>query len=324
MAEGLELGPPTGLATDAALTAHAGDTSNVHGIVDTSALVLNASTTGTLALGASSNAFEGESARLVVQPSSGDEENGIVVISPNDTWGDEGTVPYGTGQAFMLLKEDPAGTLSLTDRVLYRVDRRGAIGLTGGLHVATGLRQRPDFVQNYSIFSEPNYDIAAHLQMKHGVGSPTGNFILASDSSAATAFKVGPTGQIHVGATTGFGNSVGAVIPPAGAWTQTRASSASGFLQAGVTGDTFARVAMNCAGQLSWGPGGANVADVTMRRSAAATLTIADAAGSGAGHLAILGNVGFYGTAPIAKQTGVAVTAEGIHAALVNLGLIAA
>lgn len=36
------------------------------------------------------------------------------------------------------------------------------------------------------------------------------------------------------------------------------------------------------------------------------------------------GNVGFYGTAPIAKQTGVAVTAAGVHAALVNLGLIAA
>jgi hypothetical protein len=34
--------------------------------------------------------------------------------------------------------------------------------------------------------------------------------------------------------------------------------------------------------------------------------------------------VGFYGTAPIVKQTGVAVTAAGIHAALVNLGLIAA
>jgi hypothetical protein len=34
--------------------------------------------------------------------------------------------------------------------------------------------------------------------------------------------------------------------------------------------------------------------------------------------------VGFYGTAPIAKQTGVAVNAAGIHAALVNLGLIAA
>lgn len=34
--------------------------------------------------------------------------------------------------------------------------------------------------------------------------------------------------------------------------------------------------------------------------------------------------VGFYNTTPVAKQTGVAVTAAGIHAALVNLGLIAA
>ncbi len=34
--------------------------------------------------------------------------------------------------------------------------------------------------------------------------------------------------------------------------------------------------------------------------------------------------VGFYGTAPIAKQTGVAVSLAGIHAALVALGLIAA
>lgn len=36
------------------------------------------------------------------------------------------------------------------------------------------------------------------------------------------------------------------------------------------------------------------------------------------------GKVGFYGTAPITRQTGVAVTAAGIHAALVNLGLITA
>jgi hypothetical protein len=34
--------------------------------------------------------------------------------------------------------------------------------------------------------------------------------------------------------------------------------------------------------------------------------------------------VGFYGTTPIVKQTGVAVSSAGIHAALVNLGLIGA
>ena len=36
------------------------------------------------------------------------------------------------------------------------------------------------------------------------------------------------------------------------------------------------------------------------------------------------GSIAFYGTTPVAKQTGVAVTAQGIHDALVALGLIAA
>jgi len=34
--------------------------------------------------------------------------------------------------------------------------------------------------------------------------------------------------------------------------------------------------------------------------------------------------IGFYGTTPLAKQTGVAVSAGGVHAALVALGLISA
>ena len=34
--------------------------------------------------------------------------------------------------------------------------------------------------------------------------------------------------------------------------------------------------------------------------------------------------LGFYGTAPVSLQTGVAVSAAGIHAALVSLGLITA
>jgi hypothetical protein len=42
------------------------------------------------------------------------------------------------------------------------------------------------------------------------------------------------------------------------------------------------------------------------------------------GSLQVGGNVGFYGAAPVAQQTGVAVTAGAIHAALVNLGLITA
>lgn len=53
-------------------------------------------------------------------------------------------------------------------------------------------------------------------------------------------------------------------------------------------------------------------------------LSLDSAGKTTASSLLVTGNVGFYNTAPIAKQTGVAVTAGGIHAALVALGLIAA
>jgi len=42
------------------------------------------------------------------------------------------------------------------------------------------------------------------------------------------------------------------------------------------------------------------------------------------GAVTVGGNVGFYNNAPVAKPTGVAVTAAAIHAALVTLNLIAA
>ena len=50
-------------------------------------------------------------------------------------------------------------------------------------------------------------------------------------------------------------------------------------------------------------------------KSAAETIT---------GDWGFQGKTGFYSTAPIVQQTGVAVSAASIHAALVNLGLITA
>lgn len=80
-----------------------------------------------------------------------------------------------------------------------------------------------------------------------------------------------------------------------------------------------------------------NVASLTARNAANTTditLISADASDRvsirsgtllvGATGTMVTGNVGFYGTTPVAKPTGVAVTAAGIHAALVTLGLIAA
>jgi len=62
---------------------------------------------------------------------------------------------------------------------------------------------------------------------------------------------------------------------------------------------------------------GAAAGDTTLYRESASRLRTDSA-------FVIGGNVGFYGTAPVAKQAGVAVTAAAIHTALVNLGLIAA
>lgn len=49
---------------------------------------------------------------------------------------------YGMGQAFMVLKEGVgnAGQQDAGGTIMFRVDRHGNIGTSGGLHVATGLR----------------------------------------------------------------------------------------------------------------------------------------------------------------------------------------
>ena len=93
-------------------------------------------------------------------------------------------------------------------------------------------------------------------------------------------------------------------------------------------GNLFIRAAFMADGA-RWG-NMTTTADTRVQRTAAKTLVWDDAAGGAltlfkvTGAFEQTGNLGFYGTAAIAKQTGVAVTAAGIHAALVNLGLIAA
>ena len=70
-------------------------------------------------------------------------------------------------------------------------------------------------------------------------------------------------------------------------------------------------------GSQSVSGGGNSVTD----SSGTTTNVIVDATRDG---LQFLGRVGFYGTTPVARPTGVAITAAGIHAALVTLGMITA
>ncbi len=109
----------------------------------------------------------------------------------------------------------------------------------------------------------------------------------------------------------------------------TKATSGSSSITTRVTGDTNDRFQTLISGSLRWGDG-TNTPDIIMGRSAANVLQLEDKLKVDL-ELEVDGdlnhdgtNVGFYATAPVAQQTGVAVTAAGIHAALVNLGLITA
>ena len=65
--------------------------------------------------------------------------------------------------------------------------------------------------------------------------------------------------------------------------------------------------------------------NIYLAPSGTVALTLATtSAATFAGAVTIGGNVGFYNASPVAKPTGVAVTAAAIHAALVTLNLIAA
>lgn len=81
---------------------------------------------------------------------------------------------------------------------------------------------------------------------------------------------------------------------------------------------------MNDSGIMAAGSAAAQNLFVDSKGTGQVQLNTQNGATGGTKIEAAAGKVGFYGTTPIAKQTGVAVTAAGIHAALVALGIIAA
>lgn len=111
---------------------------------------------------------------------------------------------------------------------------------------------------------------------------------------------------------------------------QTLRSPSGGAVSAGTTGRAGG------AYTITAGDGSAAKAASAANGGVGGTLTLyggAGGAGDGAGVAGAYGGVlvertggklGFYGTAPVALQTGVAVSAAGVHAALVALGLITA
>jgi hypothetical protein len=63
---------------------------------------------------------------------------------------------YGKGQAFLVLEEGSGDATDQTSAgsVMFRVDRHGNVGFTGGLHVATGMRN--DEAQPQAVWIDPS------------------------------------------------------------------------------------------------------------------------------------------------------------------------
>lgn len=145
----------------------------------------------------------------------------------------------------------------------------------------------------------------------------------ATLSSTLAAGNTTITGTLSVsGATT-----LSSTLAVTGAATLTAAATFSGgFTSAGVstfqnlasvTGGTIASGAGLCFGFVDGAAGGA-IQTFSNRK-----LTL-NAIGNAVEIAAAAGSLGFFGTTAVTKETGVAVTAAGIHAALVRLGLFAA
>lgn len=148
-------------------------------------------------------------------------------------------------------------------------------------------------------------------------------------SSGITTVRGGP--QIATGVTAGAGIFAGGLhngVAGGGTFTGGPGTFAGGDATGDNVGTTFnGGTALFRGGDATGGNGTRNGGDLTVRPGNGATAQGTGALASGAGTNRMRWNttgIGFYTTAPIALQTGVAVTAAAIHAALVNLGLITA
>ena len=132
----------------------------------------------------------------------------------------------------------------------------------------------------------------------------TADAITGGDSS------LGITGKAGVGSGTG-----GDVVIGGGQSAGALGSGGTVTIDAGASnggGRGYVRIGASSAAGIEIGNGSGQVTLVGATTLTGASIDISTTA------------IGLYGTTPIAKQTGVAVTAEAIHAALVNLGAIGA
>lgn len=143
--------------------------------------------------------------RLLVTPK-GSTENAIVIKAPDSAWGGSDNLEYGEGQALIYMREQEGGDSTIPDDlVMFRVSRLGGLGLTGGIHVATGLRKRAaDPNPLYSIHVQPTLDIAGII-IDPANSSPTASYLQCRNSGGTALLDFKGNGQLQVNAPTPAG-----------------------------------------------------------------------------------------------------------------------
>lgn len=159
-------------------------------------------------------------------------------------------------------------------------------------------------------------DVSRPLTLTHtttgtaaaGIGA---GVLLRAESAAGTTRSAGAVDALHTTATDG--SEVSALV--------LRAARAGTLLEgARITAPASAVNSVELQGSAT----GNAVVAIARGSDTNISLSIRGKGTGGAEIGGSSGRVGFYGTAPIAQQTGVAVTANAIHAALVALGLFTA
>lgn len=208
---------------------------------------------------------------------------------------------------------------------------------------AVGIRHVSSVADNPMLMeTDTAWQIAIRSTLIRGAGNVFPSLSLAADVASDLDVWVGAVGA-------GLRNNVGLLNTSVTAPTVGGIQVASGWVGA-LTGRTITATTVTATGSIEAPAGSAaapgvrfgdastgvyrpSPSQVALAAGGNQILTVsAGAAAIASGRTFTMGGpldhdgttAGFYGTTPVAKQTGVAVTPEAIHAALVSLGLIAA
>lgn len=123
--------------------------------------------------------------------------SGIIVKAPTAAWGGlaaGGSPDYGKGQ-FISFHRFLAGSTDPNNTLMFRVDKTGGLGLTGGVHIATGLRQDVGYTTTQAVWINPSLDLVDIVMT--GVAAKIQPFLLATNSVGGVLFKVLNNGAIQ-------------------------------------------------------------------------------------------------------------------------------